>query len=85
MIKEEKQLNIDLESFEKKMQSWTTSVATLSSHTKAKQQNDNKTLSVPPEVTAFQVLHFREICFLSFYIFSVLCLKLSDYSCCISS
>ena len=59
MMKEEKQLNIDLESFEKKMQSWNTSVATLSSHTKTKQQNDKKTVSVPPEVTAFQVPHLR--------------------------
>jgi len=54
MMKEEKQLNADLESFEAKMESWITSSSKLSSHTKTKQKDEQKTVSIPPEVTAFQ-------------------------------
>ena len=63
MMKEEKQLNIDLESFEKKMQSWTSSSAAISSHSKTKQQDEKKITSVPPEVKAFQVpFHMLYLC-----------------------
>ena len=57
MMKEEKQLNIDLESFEQKMQSWSTSSTMLSSRSKTKHQDEKMDMSVPPEVTAFQVPH----------------------------
>lgn len=58
MMKEEKQLNIDLESFENKMQKWATSTGTVSSRSKSQSQDEKKELSVPPEVKAFQVILF---------------------------
>ena len=60
MMKEEKQLNADLESFEAKMESWISSSSKLSSHAKARQKDEKKTVSIPPEVTAFQVIHLRQ-------------------------
>ena len=55
MMKEEKQLSLDLESFEKKIQSWSTSSGGLPVQPKNIQKDDKKSLSVPPEVKAFQV------------------------------
>lgn len=68
MMKEEKQLNIELESFEKKIQSWTSSTNMISSRSKTHQQDEKKNMSMPPEVKAFQVhsFHCNQLSF-SFY------------------
>eukprot|EP00795_Rhopilema_esculentum_P005900 gene5900-11235_t len=59
MMNEEKQLSLDLESFEKKIQSWSTSSGGLPIQPKNKQKDDKKNLSVPPEVKAFQNFLFQ--------------------------
>ena len=56
MMKEEKQINAELDSFEKKMQSWTTSAPSAKGiQSKIKQNENSKVVSVPPEVKAFEV------------------------------
>ena len=56
MMKEEKQLNAELDSFEKKMQSWTiASSSAKGTQSKIKQNENGKIVSVPPEVKAFEV------------------------------